>query len=281
MLKTWLKEPLLHFIVAGGLLFAAYGWLNPGASGGDAKTVRIISAEMNWLKETWTRQWQRPPDAEELRGILTGYLKEELLAREARELGLDFNDTVVCRRLAQKMEFFLQDTVALAEPGEDALRRLHEANPGQYRSADRVSFSQRYFKSAAAAQEALAQLAHAPEAVVGDITLLEPDYADVDAQAVTSIFGGGFADKVFALQADAWHGPIASGYGFHLARVNARQEGEIPPFEAVRGKARDEWQRIEQAKAAEQFYASLLEKYQVILDDSVKPLIGPLARVAQ
>jgi hypothetical protein len=80
-MRRWLKEPLLHFLVAGGLLFAAYGWLNR-ESVSTPNTVHITMAEVNWLRETWARQWQRPPSEQELRGLVTDYLKESLLARE-------------------------------------------------------------------------------------------------------------------------------------------------------------------------------------------------------
>jgi hypothetical protein len=276
MLRNWLQEPLLHFLLAGGLLFGVYGWLDRGG-GEPSKSVRITAAEMNWLKETWTRQWQRPPDEAELRHALTGYLKEELLAREARELGLDYDDTVVRRRLAQKMEFFLQDALQSGEPGEEVLRVLYDARRENYRAPDRISFTQRYFASEAAAIQGLEQLARSPEEVNGEPTLLPPDHADADPQTLASLFGGPFAERLFTLEPGAWQGPVKSGYGFHLVLVLGRQAGEVESFEAARSKVRDEWYRIEQAKAAEQFYASLLKKYQVVVDDDVKPMIGDLA----
>src|SRR5687768_7934451 len=102
-----LKEPLLHFAVIGGLLFAAYGWLNSGLGGSGAQQVIIDEGEANWLKHMWVRQWQREPTPQEMRGLLTDFLREELLYREARAMGLDENDIIVRRRLAQKMAFLI------------------------------------------------------------------------------------------------------------------------------------------------------------------------------
>ena len=113
-MKHWLKEPLLHFLVAGGVLFGAYAWLNHGAPENSAGVVRITASEVAWLKETWARQWQRAPDDRELQGLVADYLREELLAREARAMGLDEGDTIVRRRLAQKMTFLLEDTARIA-----------------------------------------------------------------------------------------------------------------------------------------------------------------------
>jgi parvulin-like peptidyl-prolyl isomerase len=270
------REPLLHFLIAGGLLFAAYGWLNRESA--DApRTVRISVAEVTWLKETWARQWQRPPSEQELRGLVTDYLKETLLAREAQELGLDENDTVVRRRLAQKMEFLLQDTARLAEPGEDVLRRFYDARRTQYQTPGRVSFTQLFFKTEAAARHALGELKTRDVADLGDPSLLERDYAQADEQTVAATFGPAFAGQVFALAPGEWHGPLASGYGFHLVRVDAQQAAQARPFDEVRAQVLDEWHRVQQEKAGKQFFAGLLKKYDVVVEDSVKPLIGPLS----
>ncbi len=279
-MKRWLTEPLLHFLLAGTLLFAAYGWLNRESA--DApRTVRISVAEVNWLKETWARQWQRPPTEEELRGLVTDYLKETLLAREATEMGLDENDTVIRRRLAQKMDFLVQDTARLAEPGDAELRRYFDANRARYQAPARVSFTQLFFRSEADAQKGLAQLATRGPDELGDPSMLERDHAEADAQAVTSQFGDAFNREVFGLDAGPWHGPVASSYGFHLVRVNSRQDARPRPFEEVREQVLQDWQRVEQTKAGQRFFAELLKKYDVVVDDSVKPLVGPLAGTAR
>ena len=142
-----LKEPLLHFLVLGGLMFAAYS-----ALGTDQPTVQpqpvihMTAADAEWLKGMWTRQWHRPPTDEELTGLVTDHLKEEVLAREARALELDVGDTVVRRRLAQKMAFLLEDTIRTAEPPEAELRDFYETRPDLTRIPRRVSFTQVFFR---------------------------------------------------------------------------------------------------------------------------------------
>jgi hypothetical protein len=277
-MKMWIREPLLHFLLVGALLFAAYGWLNRG-NDGSPRVVRITAAEVSWLKETWVRQWQRPPSAQELRGLVGDYLKEELLAREAKEMGMDENDTVVRRRLAQKMEFLVQDTARLAEPSEDALRRFYDARRAQYQAPGRVSFTQVFFRTEVAARHALNELKTRSADELGDPSMLERDYAEADQQIVSSVFGPEFSGQVFGLAPGQWHGPLASGYGFHLVRVGAQQAGQVRPFEQVRTQVLDEWHRVQQVKASELFFDRLLKKYDVVVEDSLKPLIGPLSGV--
>ncbi|MGR9071451.1 MAG: peptidylprolyl isomerase [Gammaproteobacteria bacterium] len=264
-MSRWLQEPLLHFLMAGGLLFVAYGWLNPGKTD-DARVVRITAAEINWLTETWSRQWQRPPDEEEFENLVNDYLKEVLLAREAHELGLDENDTVVRRRLAQKMEFLVQDTAALADPDEKELREFYHATRAQYRIPTRISLTQIYFRTEASARQGLKDLATQNPDDLGDPSLLERSYAELNAEAAADIFGRGFADNVFSLDIGKWRGPVESGYGFHLVRIEKRQAARQRPFEKVRTQVLAEWQRSRQARAAERYFAELLTKYEVVVE---------------
>lgn len=279
-MKSLLKEPLLHFVLAGSLIFAVHAWLNRW--GWDApRVVHITAAEVNWLKEAWSRQRNRAPDERELRALVTDYMTEVVLAREAVELGLDRNDTIVRRRLAQKMEFLVQDTARVADPGEDELRRLYDAERDRHQIPTRISFMQLYFRTVTGARQGLDEIETRPAATLGDPSLLERDHSGVDELAVASAFGPDFAGKVFALEAGRWHGPIASGYGFHLVRVAERQAARPRPFDEVRAQVRDEWLRREQAKARERYMSALMKKYNVVVEESVKPLIGLLARAGR
>lgn len=275
VLKHWLQEPLLHFLLAGGMLFAVYAWLDRG---GDAPhVVRVTAAEVDWLKETWTRQWQRPPSEQELHTLVDGYLKEALLAKEAQALGLDENDTVIRRRLAQKMQFLVQDTARLVEPDEAQLRGLYAADSAPYRTPARVSFTQIYFRSEADARQAGDKLKTRNTDEAGERILLERDYAGADEQTLASLFGRGFAAAILALEPGRWQGPIASSYGFHWVWINGREAAQLRPFETVRAQLREAWQRAQQAKADEQFYAGLLKKYRVVVEGAVAPPLSALA----
>jgi parvulin-like peptidyl-prolyl isomerase len=277
-MKRWLREPLLHFLLAGGLLFAAYAWLDPG-NDSPPRVVHITAAKVTWLEETWQKQWLRPPSESELRGLVRDYLEEELLAREAKELGLDEDDTIVRRRLAQKMAFLVEDTARLVEPSQDALRQLYDGDPSRYQVPARVSFRQLYFKSEAAAQRALEGLETRDAADLGDASLLERDYSQADEQTVASVLGPELAARILGLAPGRWHGPVASSYGFHLVWVDAQQRAEARPFDQVRAQVLDEWHRLQETKASDRFFAGLLEKYHVVVDESLQARIGPFPGV--
>ncbi|RVL61052.1 peptidyl-prolyl cis-trans isomerase [Sinorhizobium meliloti] len=280
-----LREPLFHFTIAGVVLFAAYAWLNgsrPASDGVDP--VRIGTGQIQWLKETYSSQWLRPPDANELHGLVTDLVNEELLAREAQAMGLGENDTIIRRRLAQKLKFLVDDTSRLAEPTDAVLRRYFEANAARFQESPRVSFSQIYFNpenrkdAARDADLVLAGLstdAGANGAELGDRFLLEAEMTLADRQTIVSTFGDEFADALLAIEPGKWSGPLKSGYGTHLVFVSARETIQKPSFEAVRDKVVAEWRRENEQKASQDYVARLREKYGVEFDDSVKAQLEP------
>jgi hypothetical protein len=287
-IKRLIHEPLLHFLLIGAVLFGAYAWRNRGTPGeSQARQVRISEADVKWLKETWSKQWQREPTRDELRGLVTEFLKEELLAREAREMGLDQDDIVVRRRLAQKVEFLVQDTSQLVEPTEDDLRKFYADHPERFSEPARVSFTHVYFspeKRKDAASDANAALERLGDprrltldpqpSELGDRLLLDSDFRDVNQQAVAGQFGETFATAVFALPAGSWRGPIESGYGLHLVRVLSQTPARQREFAQVQIQVLDRWRDQRRQESNREYFAGLLKKYDVVMDETVRPLVG-------
>ncbi|MEO8350604.1 MAG: peptidyl-prolyl cis-trans isomerase, partial [Chthoniobacteraceae bacterium] len=191
--KRWLGEPLLHFLLIGAVIFGAYTWRNRGEPiDAPLRQVRISEPDVQWLRQAWERQRQREPTREELRGLVTEFLNEELLSREAREMGLDQDDTIVRRRLAQKVEFLVQDTSGAVEPTENDLRKFHAAHPEWFSKEPRISFAQVYFnhEHEADVAQALALLeTNADPRELGDRLPIDSEIHDADQQTVASQFG--------------------------------------------------------------------------------------------
>jgi PPIC-type PPIASE domain len=281
-----LREPLLHFVVGGAILFAGYSWLNrEQADTSGLEPVRIGEGEVRWLKKTWANQWLREPSTQELQGLVTDLVTEELLAREAREMGLDENDTIVRRRLAQKLKFLVEDTSHLVEPTEVELRKYYAANAARFQTVARVSFTQIFFNpeqredATSDAKAALLEL-RTPDrddrvTMIGDRLLFDAEFRDADEQTVSSIFGPDFGRAVFALSPGVWSGPVKSGYGVHLVSIANLTTAKQRPFEEVRDKVLEDWRRERESAANRDYLARLREKYGVVIDNSVKALLGP------
>lgn len=289
-----LREPLLHFAVVGALLFGAYAWLNrnePPASAVD-RTIRITERELTWLADTSARTWQRTPNESEFEALIADYLREELLAREARELELDRDDTVVRRRLAQKMNFILEGTARLASPTDAQLRARYDDDPARFRTPVRSTFRQVFFstarrgdRAATDALRALARLTRRDRAVdaagLGDASLLPRVLTDSDEQTIAGQFGAEFARTIGTIAPGVWQGPIASEFGLHLVLVSARVEGQLRTFDEVRAELLDEWQREQEAAARNAYFAGLLRKYDVQATARAQRMIGPAMALLQ
>lgn len=279
-----LKEPMLHFAIAGALLFAAQALLDRNEGDRpEAEPIRVGEGEVRWLRETFTNQWQRPPTPEELSGLVANLVEEELLAREALALGLDQGDTVVRRRLAQKLAFLIEDTSRLAEPTDEDLRDFYTAQLDRFRTEPRVSLTQVFFSDerrqnaqavAAAALVKIAAGQDADPAGMGDPLPLEDRFESVDRQALASLFGAEFADAVLQLAPGSWEGPIRSSFGQHLVHVTHTEPARIPPFDSIRGAVMREWRQERETEIKAAYLGKLREKHDLVVESSVKVLLS-------
>ena len=119
---SWLREPTVHFLVLGVGLFFLYGAITDKEEESGPRRITVTPEVVTWLRTAWASRWSRPPTPRELRGLVEDYIREEVYYREAVALGLDRDDTVVRRRLAQKLEFLVKDLGASSEPTTEELQ---------------------------------------------------------------------------------------------------------------------------------------------------------------
>jgi len=284
-----IREPLLHFAIIGALLFGGYALVKRGEPGAAAlQPIYISDGEVRWLRETFASQWRRLPTSEELSGLVGSLVEEELLAREARALALDQGDTIVRRRLAQKLAFLVEDTPSMVEPAEEDLQRFYAADIDRFqRGQPRVAFTQIYFNPGrrqdadADARSALISMAASPShggpPPAGDPLLIDAEFDHIDQQSLSNLYGAEFALAVFKLTPGEWRGPIKSGFGLHLVRVTKVSTPEPRPFEALRDTVMEEWRRQRKREIRTSLIARLREKYGVVIDKSVTSLLVPEA----
>jgi hypothetical protein len=271
--KRFFGEPLVHFLLLGAALFVIYGRGGGSAGGG---SIVVSAARIGQLAAGFERVWQRPPMEDELRGLVEDFVREEVWCREALALGLDRDDTVIRRRLRQKVEFLTEGTIAIGEPSEQDLRAFLASHPERFRVEPRASFRQIYLspdrrgeRAPEDAREILATLRerdHPNPADLGDPFLLPLEFADTTPGDVRRAFGDEFARQLFEVETGRWTGPLTSGYGLHLVLVGERVEGRMPDLDEVRAEVEREWRETEQRERAEQLYAGLLERYDVTVE---------------
>ena len=280
-LRAVLREPLLHFIVLATLLFALNAWLAPATSSVKGE-IKVSSARMVSLAENFRRTWQRPPTQQEMDGLIADFLREEVLVREALALGLDRDDTIVRRRLRQKMEFISEEAAGLLQATDQELADYVKAHPDAFRSEPVFTFTQVYLDPAKRGKavesdarrllSTLQQTRTADTATLGDrLTLLESRYEAMQQRDMTKLFGKDFADALINQPIGRWSGPIASGYGLHLVNVESATRSASPTLEQVRPLAEREWRNAKRKEVAAALYERLSKQYRIVIDKPGAP----------
>ncbi len=274
-MRRLLREPLLHFLLLGALLFALYGWLHQG-TGRSSNEIVVSQGQLESLQAQFARTWRRPPTQAELTGLVDAWVREEILYREGLALGLERDDTVVRRRVSQKVEF-LADGMAPTVPTTAELQGWLDAHADDYRIAPTYSLRQIYFDPArhpgrlegdiSAARLALAQ----GKSVYGDSTMLPQELNSASAAEVVRVFGNDFEQALKSLPVGEWRGPVRSGFGLHLVELKARDGGRPATLDEARQAVERDLlhARTQEAKAA--FYDKLRARYSVRIEGDAPP----------
>jgi hypothetical protein len=276
-MNNWLKEPLLHFLLIGALIFGLYSALNPEEDTFADNRIVVSSGDVERLSANWARRWDRLPTEAELKGLIDAYVREEVYYREALALGLDKNDTVLRRRLMQKMEFLSDDLADLNSPTEADIRQYFIANQNKYELPDRVSFTHIYFsydkrgeKVIEDAEQALAAIleddiiSSTPEQ--GDPFILQYDFSLESPAEITRLFGEDFTKRLFTLEPGPWQGPVPSGYGLHLVKVVEKVAASTPELGEVVDKVRSDMLFEQREDLNKEIFQRFRERYEVIID---------------
>jgi hypothetical protein len=272
------REPLLHFLLLGAALFALHRAVaGPGAP--PPEELVVSRGRIEALAQAFARTWQRAPTPEELRGLVDDYVRDEVLYREAVALGLDRDDTVVRRRMRQKLEFLAEDAGLAAAPTDADLAAHLAAHADAFRTDSQLTFTQVFLdpsKRGAAlpgdAAALLESLRARPESVdlatAGDSLLLAPRYVDATDADVARQFGPEFADAIRAQPVGHWFGPVKSGYGWHVVRVDARTPGRLPELAEVRDAVARDWEGARRRAALDAQYERWKSRYRIRIETS-------------
>ena len=263
-MKSFLREPLVHFLALGAALFVYFQW-----SGGSAGSSRIVltPGQIDHLAAGFSKVWQRPPTEAELKGLIDDWVREEIAVREATAAGLDRDDTIVRRRLRQKLEFVAEDVVTAVPPTDAELQGWLDAHADSFRHEPETAFRQVFFRDEARARAVLASVRPgAAPRDSGDATLLPPEMERSARAVVASVFGPEFAAAVESLPEGVWSGPIASSYGWHLILVHERVGGSLPALSEVRAAVEREFLADRRVRQLDAMYQRLLGKYTVVIE---------------
>jgi hypothetical protein len=285
-LQRLLRDPMLHFIVAGALIFGVTQ-LVAQYRDHSARTIVVDDALRTRLGKLYTLQLGATPTDAQLAGLIDTYVHDEVLYREALALGLDQGDEIIRRRLVQKMGFLQSDLIIATDPDEQTLRAYYQQHSAQFAEPAKVSFQQYFFGGDEAdrdvgyrrAVQALAKLnggSDAPAIPVGN-SPLAAEYQQLDRAALTRLFGATpIVDAVLqAAAGEKWQGPFQSGYGWHLVRVEQRDEPAAPPFESVRTAVAEAVRAQQKEENNRRSFEQLRARYNVQDAQQASPAVTP------
>jgi len=275
-----LREPLVHFMFIGVIIYALYGLFAEPVVDATDKTIVVTAGEIEWMQSSWKKRWNRPPTAAEFDGLIQQYIKETVLYREALTMGLNKHDMVIRRRLAQKLEFLAKDLVALTPPSEAELQAYFDEHQARYQEPTLYTFTQVFFDpdkrgdatldDAEAVKVTLIAQGDAIDdaGALGDGLMLQNYYPQKDRAEIQKNLGSGFTDTLITLAPGQWHGPVLSGFGVHLVYVNSIIEPPPPVFAELRERVIADWSLDRGEELNDKFYANLREQYSIVIEEA-------------
>ena len=249
------RDPLLHFVIAGGLLFGAYTAFSPEAQvSANPMRIELTTDDLRQMALVQLSQGRPLPNLAELQAMAEQEAMQRILAREATALGLDRDDEIIERRLAQKMDFLLADLAQLQPPSREELSTWYAANAERFMQPPRASFRHLYFSpenrgdggaraaAAAALPQVRGQPIDAPELTgLADRFMFQDFYGGRTPEQIAKEFGPDFAAGLFAQAPGEWAGPIRSGYGWHLIRIDTLEPSRLPALDEIEADVRAAW----------------------------------------
>jgi hypothetical protein len=259
------------------LLFGLDAFLREGAGEAGGGEIVVSQGRIENLTALFAKTWQRPPTAEELRGLVDDYVLEEALYREGLALGVDQDDAVIRRRVRQKMEFFVDDVVEIVGPTDAELQAWLNEHAQSYARPARFTFRQVYLNPdrrgdalQSDVQRMLAELRSADGTAdpheLGDSSLLDYAYADLGSDRVASSFGATFAGQLAELPTGKWSGPVKSAFGLHLVFIDVKTAGRLPNLAQVREEVARDWSYVQREEASKGFYEEVLARYRIAIE---------------
>ena len=223
------------------------------------------------------RTWQRPPTDQELKGLVDDHLREEIATREAMALGLDRDDTVIRRRLRQKLEFAAEDTIDAVPATEAELQAWLEGHAAAYRTEPTVSFRQVYLSPDRRGDSIdndvrvlVSRLSAAGAGAsidgIGDPLMLPREVERSARGEVARQFGEEFANAILEVAPGRWAGPVRSGYGVHIVLVRDKTEGGALALADVRPLVERDFLFERRKQRLDAMYENLLRRYRVVIE---------------
>ena len=282
-----IREPLVQFLLIGSAIYTLYFLYGEPPLEEQDRTIVVTRDYVDSLGEGFAKRWNRPPTKDEQQGLVAEYIRESLLYREALSMGLDKEDHIIRRRLAQKLEFLTNDLVKLAPPDDDVLQQYLDDNLDKFRDSDLLTFTQLFVDPDKRGDSALPyadklldqlQAAGPPNGEtfeLADPFMLQGEFYNAPFREIQRQMGQEFADSAMQLEVGHWHGPVLSGYGIHLVYISDHSIAGEPLLEDVRDKVRTEYLHEQTQKFNAEYLEVLRTRYTIVSEVPIEGINQP------
>jgi len=238
-IPRWLREPLLHFIILGGVLFAADHFI---VSRNDDPRVIVIDTDVDArAREVFKQARGHDPSADELYALRRVFIENEVLYREGLSLQLDKGDDMIRERVIFKQLSVIDAGTKLPLWDDKVLREWFEKNRAKYDEPARYDF-----------QEAILVGDKSENAVRAFVGALNAGTPGADAKADLRLFknrprenlvqsyGVEFATALDASPVGEWRA-LATKDGWRAMRLESIGKPRPADFDAIKDAIHHDW----------------------------------------
>lgn len=270
-MRKLIKDPFIQFVILGGALFIGHGlWLG---SAGEANTIRVSTETVERLKTIYAGEQRRVPSEDDVKALISAYVEEEALSREAQKLGLGEDDTIIRRRLAQKMRFMTENLGQPAEPTDSDLEAWFETHQDRFKLPTRLSFQHIYLSpenntdlEARASKLRSEVQGGADWKSLGDPFIMSRSLSRVTQKDIERAYGGVFAKAIMDTPAGEWSAPLESAFGLHIVKISEKENGRQPSFEETRDAVQRDWLDAAQRENNAKKINEVISKYNIEME---------------
>ena len=258
-----MKKIILFFVIGIAIYLTDIAFNYDESS----KDIVITDQEIKSLISAWKQQVGRNPSEDEIIRIINDYLEEEILYREAIALGLDKDDRIIKRRMAQKITFLKQESF-VEIPDSKEVMAYFEANKQNYYINSSYTFTHHYFSNENDAQNrsnfAIKNLKNNQKPIDADPFLLGKNFVNKNDDEIDQDFGLNFSKNFYNVNLNEWIGPFQSSYGYHIVKIISKNDGYFPDTIDIYQKIELDYINNKKNNLLEEYISEVKSNYNVI-----------------
>ena len=265
-----MNKKFVIFLILGVLIYFIDILINEDEN---SKDIFISDQEINSLVKAWESQVGRKPNEDEVISIINDYIQEEILYREALNLGLERDDRIIKRRLAQKITFLKQETF-IEKPPLNEIIDFYESNKNIYYISPTYSFTHYFFSnennSEVRANKFFKELINNNISSKSDPFLLGKNFAYKSTNEIDRDFGMNFSKNFINMQLNSWHSPVQSSFGYHIIKIIDKRDGYLPKIDEIFLQVELDYSNKRKEALLEKYISDIKSEYNIIINPRLK-----------